>query len=575
MRQDSRARELDQRPRIESALLGTDPAAEVATLVNTQAPPRLSVISSVPVNETVEDLALDEDEDDTAMVGDVALAAILNRQSRVTVGPDRPGGYDLVRGLGETPAGRLYIAEKAMAFGVPRRAFLTRLTKDDFDYAPRRARMLAEARIGAAFHHPNLVSVTHAGEDQLGCYVAFEHIEGTNLGRVTSKMRDRKEALPFEVVAWIVAEILRGLHHAHELADETGRSLRVVVGELCPGNVLISRTGQVKLATFALHIARADDMNAVLEMAQRAIAYLAPESLEQKGWTRASDVYAIGRLLYELLVGQDAFEGRRPDSVYIQTIESGIPLHKLGEEDVPVGLQKIVARATHKDPAHRYADAAAMGTALNTWLHDSGRHAMPSLVSRFLERHALYEGGDIAYGPEIDATSVDIDRNANHRSMRMRVEDLFPSDTIDDISVSVVPEDTLSAMIIREQVDPDLVAVDPVEPMDAIATMPPPLPAKREEVAPTDPISMPPALPSDRPPPLPSKRVSAIEALDPTPVVFDVEPNVARSVSPPPAPAIDEVVSALHRVRRGPNPLVLAFLGGTILLLLAVLVLVA
>jgi serine/threonine protein kinase len=564
MRQDSRAPALDNRPRIESGLLSTDPSEEVATLVNTQAPPRFSVISSVPLSVTEQDFALDgDDEDDTAMVGEAALSAVINRKSRVEVGPDRPGGFELINALGTTSSGRLYIGEKPMAFGVPRRAFLLRLLKNDFDYTARRARTLAQARIGAAFHHPNLVSVEHAGEDQLGAYVAFEHLEGTNLARVTSEMRERKEALPFEVVAWIVAEVLRGLHHAHELSDEHGRSLRVVVGELCPANVLISRTGQVKLATFALQLSRADDMNAVMEMAQRATAYLAPESLQQQGWTRASDVYAIGRLLYELLVGHDAFEGRRPDSVYIQTIESGIPLHTLGEEDVPVGLQKIVARATNADPAHRFADAQAMATALNTWLHDSGRHAMPSLVSRFMDRHGLYEGSSVAFGLTGEHISKPMERATPERSMRMCVEDLFPGDTVDDIPLSVVPEDTLSAMIIREDIDPDLITVDPLEPMEGYAAEPPPLPSRRDD--------LPPPLPSRRPPSVP-------EANDPTPVVFDVEPNFAVAApaeeeTVPPDP-VEEVVSALHRVRTGPNPMVLMLLGGTILLAAVTLALV-
>ena len=83
MRQDSGAPAWDRRPRIDSGLLTTDPSEEVATRVNTQAPPRLSVISSVPLTVTGQDFALDaSDEDDTAMVNEAAMSAALQRMKR-------------------------------------------------------------------------------------------------------------------------------------------------------------------------------------------------------------------------------------------------------------------------------------------------------------------------------------------------------------------------------------------------------------------------------------------------------------------------------------------------------------
>lgn len=511
MARRSAATDLGRRPRIHAAELVTDEGSktDLETLVDTPASPSAPPVSVVwdVGEEDILPFEEEDEDDDTTLFGDIPMPGIVSESvtdAQLALG-DRPGGHVLLSALGRTANTALYLGEKPMAYGPPRRAFVSRLARGDADYERHRRTVLADARIGAAFDHPNLVTVMHAGEDERGAYVVYEHLEGTNLARINAAMRGRGEALPFEIVAWIVAEVLRGLHHAHELAEDGVRPLNLVVGELCPDNVLVSRTGQVKLATFALRLCPRDDLGAVIEMAQRARAYLAPEALAERAWTPRSDVFAIGRLLFELLVGRSAFEGRRPDSVYIETLERGIPLHELGDEDVPVGLQKIVARATHQIPDQRYPDALSMATALNTWLFESGRHAMPSLVSRFLERHGLYEGAAIAFGPDLEALTEGTP--CPERAQRPRVADLFANETLDEIGVS---EGTLSAMIIREELDPDLLRVAPVDEIEPLA---PP-----EDVAATK------------------------------------------------APVVHEEISALHRIRRGPHPLTIGLLLGGALL---------
>lgn len=579
MRQDSSAEDLGRRPRIETATIlpsqimdplepvdseGTD----VETLINTypgevQLEPRLSV---VPIQVTDDDLIPLEDDDDdddqlttrgvseqvelewtesdpleleagtaedddwtvrgedtpfdepsedattrgaTPLPSDDALSD--DTEASVVVSGAKPGGYDLLRTLRSPATGELFVAEKPMYFGIPRRAYLRRLSRTANGFDQQRRKMLAEARVGAAFHHPSLVAVTHAGEDDQGVHVAYEHVDGTNLARVNRLLRDRGEAMPFEIVAWIVADALRGLHHAHQLADDKGRPKRLVVGSLCPEHVLVSRTGQTKLATFALTLARSGDAEAACRLAAEAGPYVAPEIAIRSEWSIGSDVYAIGVLLFELLAGRPSFP---------ETSFDAVPIGVLREEEVPPGLIEIVERAVHHRPEQRFADAMAMASALNAWIHDSGRHAMPSLVSRFFEKHDLFEEeADGAFG-SLQTNEVEVERGPS-RAERPRVAELFGTDTQEDIALdSEIPEDTLSAMIIREDIDPESIERDV------------------ESMLPVDSVIQP---------------------------VREPEP-VPDTMAPPTQPGNVEMVSAVHRIRRGPRPLTVGLIIGAALL---------
>ena len=219
-----------------------------------------------------------------------------------------------------------------------------------------RSRFQAEARHAAALHHPNIASVFDFGEleatDGSGVprpYLVMELVPGQPLSTL---LRDG-EPMPPDTATDLVAQATDAVAAAHALG--------IVHRDLKPGNLLVTPDGTVKITDFG--IARAAGGSALTQTGQviGTPAYISPEQAEGKPATPASDVYALGVVLYECLAGRRPFVGDTPVSTALAHLrEEPPPL----PDSVPEHLRHVVATALAKDPDHRFTSAAAFGEAL-------------------------------------------------------------------------------------------------------------------------------------------------------------------------------------------------------------------
>lgn len=305
--------------------------------------------------------------------------------------PSIIGDYQVVARLGGGSMADLYLARKVTNFGFVRRAVIKQVKRSRADYKELQKMLLDEARATACFDHPNLVGLFDVGESDHGIYIALEYVEGTDLRRVNAKLRQRKEALPFELACFTAAEVLRGLHHAHTATGTDGRPLEIVHRDVNPSNVLIAGSGHVKLADFGV-VRMRERIQQKTEpgMVKGKYAYLAPEYIAGEPCSVQTDIYAAGIMLFELLSGRECFNGATAYEVMWKIVNKGVPMHRLEREGVPEDLTRIVARATSMVPERRYATAQDMANALEAWLMRSGRHATPWVLSVFFNRHGLF-----------------------------------------------------------------------------------------------------------------------------------------------------------------------------------------
>ncbi|HXV93771.1 MAG TPA: Stk1 family PASTA domain-containing Ser/Thr kinase [Pseudonocardia sp.] len=217
-----------------------------------------------------------------------------------------------------------------------------------------RTRFEREARSAARIDHPAVVGVHDQGEDfragidgEPVLFLVMELVEG---GTLRDVLRARG---PVGVpAAFAVMEaVLAGLAEAHRLG--------LVHRDVKPENVLISRTGEVKVADFGLVTAAARAGLSHAGMILGTVAYLSPEQVETGAADARSDVYAAGIVLYELLTGAPPYTGDHALSVAYRHVNSDVPAPSLVAGDVPPELDELVARATRRDPAGRPADASA------------------------------------------------------------------------------------------------------------------------------------------------------------------------------------------------------------------------
>src|SRR5262249_17363104 len=142
-----------------------------------------------------------------------------------------------------------------------------------------------------------------------------ELVEGVSLARVLGRMRALGETCDPEIAITLGAELCDALAYAHALKDEHGRPLEIIHRDVSPQNILLTRTGHVKLADFG--IARSTDrqsLTAAGRMKGKA-AYLAPEQIRGDKYDHRVDVYAAGVVLFELVTGVKPFDGESDGAV--------------------------------------------------------------------------------------------------------------------------------------------------------------------------------------------------------------------------------------------------------------------
>lgn len=280
------------------------------------------------------------------------------------------GKYELVEPLATGGMAELFLATAVGPAGVHKTVVIKQIRPEHMQ-DPRFVNLfINEARIGMMLTHPNIVQVYDLGRARGSWYIAMEYVHGKDLMRVFRRGRAVDERIPSELAVYLVAELLRGLHHAHTRTANDGRALQLVHHDVSPHNVLIGFDGHVKLVDFGIARIQKEGTPVAGDSGTPAgrgkLAYRSPESAES-GADHRVDVYAAGVVLWEALAGERPYAGL-PHAERLQRLrEDGIPALPA---HVPAELAAIVARACATDPAERHASAARFEEDLRAWLYE-------------------------------------------------------------------------------------------------------------------------------------------------------------------------------------------------------------
>ena len=208
------------------------------------------------------------------------------------------------------------------------------------------SRFRREARSAAQLSHPNVVAVYDQGEDDGHMFLAMELVRGLTLRQV---MQAEGPLTPRAALD-IIDPVLQALGAAH--------SAGLIHRDVKPENVILREDGTVKVADFGLARAIATGTStAQTGVLLGTVAYLSPEQVERGIADARSDVYAAGLLLFEMLAGSKAFIGDSPIHVAYQHVHSEVPMPSSRVNTVPAELDRLVARASARDPDNRPRDA--------------------------------------------------------------------------------------------------------------------------------------------------------------------------------------------------------------------------
>lgn len=209
-----------------------------------------------------------------------------------------------------------------------------------------RAKFVTEARVAAALNHPNLVNIYDQGQHGDFTYIVLELVRGTTLRKVLDDFQVIDPARAIE----LLEAVLAGLSAAHDAG--------IIHRDIKPENILLSNEGRIKLSDFGL--ARNVSNRTESQELLGTVGYMAPELVTGGNATKASDIYACGIMLYEMLVGKRPYMGEQNVQVAYQHANSRVPAPSLANPTVTASLDRVVLAATEPSPATRIQDAAAM-----------------------------------------------------------------------------------------------------------------------------------------------------------------------------------------------------------------------
>ncbi len=231
------------------------------------------------------------------------------------------------------------------------------------------ARFRQEANSAASLSHPNVVQVYDYGTDEAGPFIVMEYVDGQDLGEI---LKDRG-FVPSAAAARIAMQVADGLAAAHALG--------IVHRDVKPSNILVSVAGQVKVADFGIARALSEAQLTLPGQTLGSVRYLSPEQARGENVTAATDIYALGLVLSEMLTGRPVWGGDTAGAVAMARLTEDPPAPSSVRVDVNPALDGIVRRALARDPAQRFGSAGAFSDALGRFL--SGLHsgiAVPAVL---------------------------------------------------------------------------------------------------------------------------------------------------------------------------------------------------
>ena len=245
-----------------------------------------------------------------------------------------------------------------------------------------------EAQLAARLNHPNIVQTFEVVTARGLPVIVMEYLEGQPLSAILSAVRSdeprpaatRNLDFPLAMHLRVLVDALNGLHFAHELTDYDGSVLGVVHRDMSPHNVFVTFQGEVKVLDFG--VAKLAEVEAETRTVRGKLRYMPPEQLGCRRVDRRADIFAVGVMLWEAMVGQRLWKGRFNEEIRRRVLNGDIPPPSRVRRDVPPELEAICLRALAHDPEARPATAADLGRELEQFLSELG----PPVPSRQLGR---------------------------------------------------------------------------------------------------------------------------------------------------------------------------------------------
>jgi eukaryotic-like serine/threonine-protein kinase len=242
-----------------------------------------------------------------------------------------------------------------------------------------------EAKITVGLRHQNIVQTYDFGLVEENYFIAMECVEGRDLKTLLKTLESRGKFLSTGLAVYIAHEVCKGLDYAHKKRDNAGAPMGIVHRDITPANILVSYTGEVKVADFGIAKARNKTFTTKDGVLKGKYEYMSPEQAQGLATSNRSDVFGVGILLHEMLTGRRLFHEDTELASLEKVKACEIPEPAGLNPSLSEGLSGIAMRALSKDPSDRFEDCKMMQKHLSESLSPINPTAAADLLARLMQ----------------------------------------------------------------------------------------------------------------------------------------------------------------------------------------------
>jgi serine/threonine-protein kinase len=304
------------------------------------------------------------------------------------------GRYTVLDKLGSGGMCDLYTAALTGPEGFQRTFVLKRLRPE---LAMNRAaidQFIDEAKLGSTLVHSNIVPVFDFGRVGDGFFIAQEYIVGRNIAQLCERHQDRLgEPLDVPTVFYIAHETLQALAYAHDKTNDDGVPLQIVHRDISPGNILVSRLGEVKLIDFGI-VKAADRVSKTdLGNVKGNASFMAPEQARGLAVDRRADLFSLGLVMYRAMAGESFYPGATTAEVFYGAASGPTAEHFERIDQLPPIAARILKKALMPDPNDRYASAEEFAADIVGYIPAGAKAALSTLINALFGSELKSGGG--------------------------------------------------------------------------------------------------------------------------------------------------------------------------------------
>lgn len=307
------------------------------------------------------------------------------------------GPYEIVQRLAAGGMAEVFLVVERVPGAAPVPYALKRM-RPEVGQDPEVRRMLVdEGNLTTRLMHRGIARTVRVDTIEGQLHLAMEFVDGRDLARVLTELRNHDEKIPPELAALVVLRAAEALDYAHRLRDRDGKPLQIVHRDVSPANLMISFTGEVRVIDFGIARAERRLTETHTGIIKGKYRYMAPEQALGKGVDARADVYALGVVLYEALAGTKPLPELSDMELLVAVSQSRIPPLRQIDRAAPPALARITARCMDADLGARYGSAAELASDLRAWLAENLDRALtPHDLGALMARAFPHERGEVA-----------------------------------------------------------------------------------------------------------------------------------------------------------------------------------